>query len=107
MNTNTERRSPWTARLDLAATILLIVVALFIGGVIMWDRLSPPAAQAGATARSPLHLPPEPISIEGATIRGDRNAKVALIEFSEFECPFCARSARDVLPEIERQYLRT
>jgi protein-disulfide isomerase len=47
------------------------------------------------------------MSIQDAASRGDRNAKVALIEFSEFQCPFCARSARDVLPEIERQYLRT
>jgi protein-disulfide isomerase len=49
----------------------------------------------------------DPISIDGASIRGSTNAKVALIEFSDFECPYCGRSERDVVPEIDRLYLAT
>jgi protein-disulfide isomerase len=104
MDTASERRSRWRSRLELSATILLIVVVLLVAGLAVWDRLNRPPLQAARTETPP---PREPVSIDGAPIRGDRNAKVALIEFSEFQCPFCGRSARDVLPEIERQYLGT
>jgi protein-disulfide isomerase len=104
---STERRTRLTTSLEPAATILLIVVTLLMGGLTVWDRLQPPPAQAEQAARREPPVPSEPVSIEGAPILGDRNAKVALIVFSEFECPYCARSAREVLPEIERQYLRT
>ena len=107
MGTGTQPGSRLTARLELSATILLIVVALLVGGITVWDRLSPQPTQA-AGVRPPSPPPPQdPISIEGAPILGDRNAKVAVIVFSDFECPYCGRSARDVLPEVDRQYLRT
>lgn len=105
--TNIERSSLWTARLELAATTLLIVVALGVGGLTVWDRVYPPTPQSQPEGRPQPSLPSEPVSIEGAVLRGNRSAKVALIEFSEFQCPFCARSARDLLPELERRYLRS
>lgn len=103
MNTTSDQ-SPLTKRLELSATILLIVVLLLVGGVIVWDRLNPQPAQAARREPAP---PKDPVSIDGAPILGDRNARVGLILFSEFECPFCGQSAREVLPDIERQYLRT
>lgn len=110
MSTGTEPGSRVTARLELSATVLLIVVALLMGGITVWDRLSPQPTQAAGVR--PPHTPPppppsDPVSVEDAPILGDRNARVAVIVFSDFECPYCGRSARDVLPEIDRQYLRT
>ena len=29
-------------------------------------------------------------------VLGDKNAKIAILEVSDFECPFCARHAREV-----------
>jgi len=104
MNTSSERRSLLTARLELSATILLIVVALLVGGLTVWDRVHP---QAGRAAIPEPPLPTDPVSIDDAPIRGDRKAKVALIEFSEFECPYCGKSAREVMPEINRKYVAT
>lgn len=43
------------------------------------------------------HLPQE----------GDENAKVTIIEFSDFECPFCANYFRDTLPKIRADYIET
>lgn len=31
-----------------------------------------------------------PIDVSGAQVRGDRNAPISLIEFSDFECPHCS-----------------
>jgi protein-disulfide isomerase len=45
------------------------------------------------------------ISIAGAPISGSRSAKLALIEFGDFECPFCAMFTRDVWPVLDREYV--
>ena len=39
--------------------------------------------------------------------KGDRNAPVTIIEFSDFQCTFCARFAKETLPKIEKQYVNT
>lgn len=43
------------------------------------------------------HLPPE----------GNENAKVTIIEFSDFQCPFCASFFKDTLPKIRADYVET
>ncbi len=34
-------------------------------------------------------------------------APVTLIEFSDYQCPFCAQHVRQTLPQIERDYIAT
>jgi protein-disulfide isomerase len=100
MMETSELTARWRARLESFATVLLIAVTLFVGGTALWDRIHVPPPPTEPP------LPSEPVSIDDAPIRGDKNAPIALIEFSDFECPYCGRSARDVLPELDRQYLR-
>ncbi len=38
---------------------------------------------------------------------GDGSAPVVMIEFSDFQCPFCARFYSDTLPQIEADYIET
>lgn len=47
----------------------------------------------------------DPISIPvaGAPVRGPATARITLVEFSDFECPFCARAAAK-LEEIQKAY---
>jgi protein-disulfide isomerase len=47
------------------------------------------------------------ISVEGAPFKGEKNAGVALIEFADYQCTFCARFHRETLPQIERNYIFT
>ncbi len=55
-------------------------------------------AQAGS---SPI------ISIDDAPSKGIKTAPVTLIEFSDYQCPFCSRHAREILPQIEKDYINT
>jgi len=47
------------------------------------------------------------ISVDGEPFRGDKNAKLTLVEFSEFQCPFCGRHVRDTYPQLEKDYIQT
>ena len=40
-------------------------------------------------------------------VKGDKDAPVTIIEWSDFECPFCGRFYRDTLPLIEEEYIKT
>jgi len=41
------------------------------------------------------------------TVIGDPNAPIAFVEFSDFQCPYCARFFKTTLPLIEENYIKT
>jgi protein-disulfide isomerase len=47
------------------------------------------------------------VDTKGDPSRGEKNAKLTLIEFSEFQCPFCGRHVKDTYPTIEKEYIQT
>jgi protein-disulfide isomerase len=42
-----------------------------------------------------------------SAVRGSRSAKLALIEYSDFQCPYCARHAQTIYPELQRRFINT
>src|SRR6187551_2561046 len=102
-------------QLDKIATMFVILVCL-LGSVWIARDLAyggtPPRVVAGNRARTPppppveaAPLPKEPISIAGAATKGSPQAKVALVIYSDFECPFCARFANDTWPALDSKYV--
>jgi len=47
------------------------------------------------------------INVDGAAFYGKRDAKVTIVEFSDYQCPFCARYSQETFPQIERDYIQT
>ena len=47
------------------------------------------------------------LSVDGAPFKGDKNAKVTLVDFTDYQCPFCARHVRETWPQIEKDYIST
>lgn len=68
---------------------------------------SPQQAGGRPSAPPPPTLPVEPVSLRGAQIKGSRSARVAILEFSDFECPFCSRFTLTTFPELQNEYLDT
>ncbi len=44
-----------------------------------------------------------PIGIDTSPVRGDANGPVTIVEFSDFQCPFCARAA-PLIEEVLKKY---
>lgn len=59
-------------------------------------------AQTGQTGQAKLT-----ISIDDDPIKGDKNAPVTIVEFGDFQCPFCGRFYQQTLPLIEENYIKT
>lgn len=38
---------------------------------------------------------------------GDKNARVTIVEFSDFECPFCRRYFTGTFPQLKKEYIDT
>ena len=60
---------------------------------------SRPAAAADAL--------PAVVSIARHPTQGATTAKVAIIEYSDYQCPFCSRYDRDTFPQLETEYIKT
>lgn len=50
--------------------------------------------------------PPVKISVDDDPIIGNSDAPITIIEFSDFQCPFCARFHTQTLPLILEEYIK-
>ena len=44
------------------------------------------------------------IDVAGRSVRGDKNAKVTVVNYDDFECPFCSRMHQTLFPQILKEY---
>jgi protein-disulfide isomerase len=64
------------------------------------------AMLAGRPGGSPSLVGTE-IDISAGRLRGDPAAKLTLVEFSDYQCGFCARYMRQTYPQLESEYIKT
>lgn len=106
---------------DLFLPISILVAAVMVGGAIVFMTLykdgSAPAAPAGggnngtggnaaaasttATAAQAMALGPRD------AILGNANAKVTLIEYGDYQCPYCGEFFIQTEPQIIQNYVNT
>jgi protein-disulfide isomerase len=84
--------------LEVLSTVLLIVLA----GALLWRLYQMPAAPR----------PQDPVQdVAGLSIPADKvthvrgEGSVVLVEFADYECPFCARHAQTTAPTIKKELL--
>ena len=47
------------------------------------------------------------LKASGAVVMGDAKARVAIIEFSDYQCPFCRRHFFNTMPKLIKDYIAT
>jgi len=45
------------------------------------------------------------LTVDETQIGGNRNANVVLVEFADYECPYCRQFAKDTMKQIEHDYI--
>lgn len=97
----------WTW-LDRAATIAVLGAAISVGAG-AFQRKEPAQAPATAgTARGPQVEPVRDLTTSlPATVRGAGEARVVVIEFSDYQCPYCAKYARESFPQVMAEFVDT
>lgn len=84
--------------LGVSGALILATVAYF------WSWA--PRTRNQGSARQ-IEAPSTPLSIADAHPKGSEKATVAVVAFSDFQCPFCARFATTTLKDIEAKYVST
>ena len=67
------------------------------------QKMRADAAQAEEKQLEEQFKNPVKIDITGSPSKGPKDAKVTVVEFSDFECPYCSRG-KDVMEEILKAY---
>ncbi len=69
---------------------------------------------AAAPAPQPAQIPTQPtapqvfrVSLDDDPVKGNPDAPVTVVEYSDFQCPFCSRFFQQTLPLIEENYIDT
>ena len=88
-----------TANLLTAIACALVIVLAFHQLKARWAASPPPHTKLVE------HIPNVRLTLPKSTTKGNPIARVALIEFSDFQCPFCGAYTRDTYPVIENEFV--
>ncbi|HSF28532.1 MAG TPA: DsbA family protein [Nitrosopumilaceae archaeon] len=100
-------------KLIIGITSALIVVAFFTGYTLGSQTVEPLVIQQSPQPNitpQPTQAPPTEqtrifVSLSDDPVKGNPNAPVTIVEFSDFQCPFCARFFAQTLPQIQQDYI--
>lgn len=99
--------------------LVMLVIGLLIGYTMRPLTLAQTPNAAGASAITPLAAIPttdnsvaqqdlmESLISKTRHFKGDPNAPVTIIEFGDFQCPFCGRFAAQTEPQLDEQYIQS
>ncbi len=106
----------WLVAVGVVQAILLVIVAMQISGLngmlsggAEIQALAAPTGQAAAAPQPSAPTPTVDMEqlMDDDEVKGDADAPVTIIEFSDFECPFCGRFHQQTFGQIDDTYIKT
>jgi protein-disulfide isomerase len=97
----------------IAAAVSLFAAGMFFAGFYTRETMdddpavaaSPAASVAGQQAAAQPTVPAVvDVSVDDDPARGPEDAAVTIIEFSDFQCPYCGRFFQQTLPQLMARY---
>ena len=105
----------------LVGVISAVVVSAFLGGYVLGAETVEPekilirdaedvirslqtqqSTQSSLSTNSPSLIS---ISLDDDPVKGNLNAPITIVEFSDFQCPFCAKFHSTTLPQLQANYI--
>lgn len=96
-----------TVLISIALILSIINLAATYNLYIKFDaneELNTTAQPTPAPTQPPIKLT---VSADDDPVKGSSDAPVTMIEFSDYECPFCARYYLQTFPQIDENYIQT
>lgn len=80
---------------------------LYLESKLKSDKVA--AAQPTQAAQPLRNEPPQIVNVDNGhlAVLGKTDAKVTIVEFSDFQCPFCDSFYTDTLPQLKEKYIDT
>ncbi len=103
------QNNPWfAATIGLGGLIVGYVIAngmngLPVGG--MQPTPTPTPIVADNTVPTPAPTNDTPATVDDDPFIGDENAPITVIEFTDYQCPFCARHFTQTYSQIKKNYI--
>ena len=97
----------------MVVAVLFLLVGFFVGNVFqIGGNVPSPSITGNAVQPTPVPTQQQaPVKVEVDTANepylGNANAKVVVVEFSDYQCPFCERAYSDTYPQIKKEYIDT
>lgn len=103
--------NPWFAvTMGLLGLIAGYAIAGGLSGsssVSAGDTTPPPAVAAGGTVPTPPPTTETPADADDDPFVGEADAPITLIEFTDYQCPFCGRHFTQTYSQIKAEYVDT
>ncbi|MBI4162891.1 MAG: DsbA family protein [Candidatus Aenigmarchaeota archaeon] len=105
-----------TYKMILSSLVIVSIAFAFSAGFLLGgvgkasatgQVVAAPTQQAQPTQQQQVQQPTVAASPDDDPVIGDANAKVTIIEFSDFQCPFCGRFYDQTLGQIKKDYIDT
>ena len=97
------------SKIQIVLIVLLVGAAFLIGS--MWTELRLLKQGKGQQAVEQVEKPEAggvvEVSVDDDPVLGDKDALVTIIEFSDYECPFCKRHFDEVFSQLKEKYIDT
>lgn len=88
--------------------LAVVAGALIVAGAIIYSaKISSSDKGADDLGNNKEFKESTGLSVEGEPILGNPVAKVMIIEFSDFQCPFCARYTLETFPQLKQEFVDT